>query len=103
LRFLAKKYGVEIKEEQVHEKDVAAQSERDSLYIVMNYAKEYFKELLHKSEEGRSIGLSYFRERGFNDRNIEKFELGYALNEWNGFETRAVQAGYSPGILEKAG
>jgi DNA primase len=68
LRFLAKKYGVEIKEEQVQEKDVAAQSERDSLYIVMNYAKDYFKELLHKSDEGQSIGLSYFRERGFTDQ-----------------------------------
>ena len=103
LRFLAKKYGVEIKEEQVQEKDVFAQSERDSLYIVMNYAKDYFKELLHKSDEGQSIGLSYFRERGFTDRNIEKFELGYALNEWNGFEKVALKAGYSPEILEKAG
>lgn len=103
LRFLAKKYGVEIKEEQVQEKDVVAQSERDSLYIVMNYAKDYFKELLHKSDEGQGIGLSYFRERGFTDRNIEKFELGYALNEWNGFEKVALKAGYSPEILEKAG
>lgn len=103
LRFLAKKYGVEIKEELIQEKDVAAQSERESLYIVMNYAKDYFKELLHKSDEGRSIGLSYFRERGFTDRNIEKFELGYALNEWNGFEKTALQAGYSEAILEKAG
>jgi DNA primase len=103
LRFLAKKYGVEIKEELVHEKDVVAQSERDSLYIVMNYAKDYFKELLHKSDEGQSIGLSYFRERGFTDRDIEKFELGYALNEWNGFEKIALKSGYSPEILEKAG
>ena len=103
LRFLAKKYGVEIKEEQIQEKDVAAQSERDSLYIVMNFAKDYFKELLHKSEEGLSIGLTYFRERGFTDRNIEKFELGYTLNEWNGFEKTALKAGYSPEILEKAG
>lgn len=103
LRFLAKKYGVEIKEEQLQEKDVAAQSERDSLYIVMNYAKDYFKDLLHKSDEGQSIGLTYFRERGFTDRNIEKFELGYALNEWNGFEKVALKAGYSAEILEKAG
>lgn len=103
LRFLAKKYGVEIKEELVQEKDLAAQTERDSLYIVMNYAKDYYKELLHKSDEGQSIGLSYFHERGFTDRNIEKFELGYALNEWNGFEKTALKAGYSPEILEKAG
>lgn len=103
LRFLAKKYGVEIKEELVQEKDVAAQSERDSLYIVMSYAKDYFIDLLHKNEEGKSIGLSYLKERGFTERNIEKFELGYALNEWNGFETVAIKAGYSPEILEKAG
>lgn len=103
LRFLAKKYGVEIKEEQVLEKDQVAQSERDSLYIVMNYAKEYYKELLHQHEEGQSIGLSYFHERGFTDKNIAKFELGYALNEWNAFEKRALQAGYSADILEKAG
>jgi DNA primase len=69
----------------------------------MNYAKDYFKELLFKSEEGRSIGLTYFRERGFNDRNIEKFELGYAVNEWSGFEKVALKAGYSKEILEKAG
>lgn len=103
LRFLAKKYGVEIKEDQVLEKDQVAQSERDSLYIVMNYAKDYYKDLLHKSDEGQSIGLSYFHERGFTDRNIEKFELGYALNEWNGFEKVALKTGYSPEILEKAG
>lgn len=103
LRWLAKKYGVEIKEEQVLEKDQVAQSERDSLYIVMNYAKDYYKDLLRKSDEGQSIGLSYFHERGFTDRNIEKFELGYALNEWNAFEKIAIKAGYSPEILEKAG
>lgn len=103
LRFLAKKYGVEIKEEQVLEKDQVAQSERDSLYIVMNYAKEYYKELLHEHEEGRSIGLSYFHERGFTDKNIAKFELGYALNEWNAFEKKALHAGYSVEIIEKAG
>jgi len=103
IKFLAKKYGVEIKEEVNLEKDQLAQSERDSLYIVMNFAKEYYKELLFKSDEGRSIGLSYFHERGFNDRTVEKFELGYALNEWNGFEKNALKNGYSEEILEKAG
>lgn len=103
IKYLAKKYGVEIIEEISLEKDQVAQSERDSLYIVMNFAKDYFKELLFKSEEGRSIGLTYFRERGFNDRNIEKFELGYTVNEWSGFEKVALKAGYSKEILEKAG
>jgi DNA primase len=103
LKYLAKKYGVEVKEEVSSEKEQAAQSERDSLYIVMNYAKDYFKDLLFKHDEGRSIGLSYFRERGFNDRNIEKFELGYALNEWHGLEKTATQSGYSQHALEKSG
>src|SRR5687767_11707975 len=103
LKYLAKKYGVEVKEDVNSEKEQAAQSERDGLYIVMNYAKEYFKELLFKHDEGRSIGLSYFRERGFNDRNIEKFELGYALNEWHGLEKTATQGGYSQQALEKSG
>ena len=103
IKFLAKKYGVEIKEDATTPQDQIAQSERDSLYIVMNYAKEYFKELLFKNDEGRSIGLSYFRERGFNDRNIEKFELGYTLNDWHALEKTAVKSGYSMDVLEKAG
>jgi DNA primase len=103
IKYLGKKYGVEIKEEASSEKEQAAQSERDGLYIVMNYAKDYFKNLLLKHDEGRSIGLSYFRERGFNDRNIEKFELGYALNEWHGLEKTATQSGYSQQALEKSG
>ena len=103
IKYLAKKYGVEIKEDVNIAQDQVAQSERDSLYIVMNYAKDYFKDLLFKNEEGRSIGLSYFRERGFNDRNIEKFELGYALNEWNGLEKIALKSGYSKEALEKSG
>jgi DNA primase len=103
IKYLAKKYGVEIKEDASSEQAQIAQSERDGLYIVMNYAKEYFKDLLHNHDEGRSIGLSYFRERGFNDRNLEKFELGYALNEWRGLEQAALKSGYSPEALEKSG
>ena len=103
LKYLGKKYGVEIKEEESSPKDQLAQSERDSLYIVMNYAKEYFKEMLLSHEEGKGIGLSYFRERGFNDRNIEKFDLGYTLNEWHGLEKTALKNGYSLEVLEKSG
>ncbi|MBX2963489.1 MAG: DNA primase [Cyclobacteriaceae bacterium] len=103
LKYLAKKYGVEIKEDARTPEDLAAQSERDSLYIVMAFAKDYFKELLHKHDEGRSIGLSYFRERGFNDRILEKFELGYSLNEWNRLHDEAVKRGFSEQVLEKSG
>lgn len=102
IRFLAKKYGVEIQEDAGRE-ELTSQSERDSLYIVMNYAKEYYKNLLFNSDEGKSIGLSYFRERGFNDRTIEKFELGYTLNEWDHLAKAATSKGYSEAILEKSG
>jgi DNA primase len=103
IRYLAKKYGVEVKEEARTAEESLAQSERDSLFIVMNFAKDYFKETLHKHEEGRSIGLSYFRERGFHDRTLEKFELGYTLNDWHHLEKKAIAAGYSLPVLEKAG
>ncbi len=103
LKYLANKYGVEIKEDARTPEDVAAQSERDSLYIVMNFAKDYYKNLLHQHDEGKSIGLSYFRERGFNDRILEKFELGYSLNEWQHIKDAAVKAGFSENILEKSG
>ena len=101
LRYLARKYGVEIKEEAGE--ITIEHSERDSLYILMNYAKEYYKHLLLHSDEGQSIGLTYFRERGFNDRIIDKFELGYALNEWDALKRKALTEGHSEIMLEKAG
>ncbi|MFN7330754.1 MAG: DNA primase, partial [Bacteroidota bacterium] len=79
------------------------QTEREGLYILMNFAKEYYKKTLLESEEGRSIGLSYFRERGFNDRTIEKFELGYALEGWENFSKEAISKGYNKDLLEKTG
>src|SRR5688572_598661 len=104
LRYLAKKYGVEIKEEgTASQQELAHQSERDGLYVVMNYARGYFHDLLFKNEEGKSIGLSYFRERGFNDRTIEKFELGYSLNQWDHLCKSALAKGYSELMLEKSG
>ncbi|MEO8472537.1 MAG: DNA primase [Chryseolinea sp.] len=103
LRYLAQKYGVDVKEDIDARLQQDGPSERDSLYIIMNYAKEHFKNLLFNSEEGQSIGMTYFRERGFNSRTIEKFELGYALNEWNGLHNKAVSDGYSDDMLDKAG
>ena len=103
LRYLAKKYGVEIKEERQTEEGKAEQSEREGLYILMNFAKEYYRKQLTGSEEGISIGLSYFRERGFNDRTIEKFELGYALEGWENFTKEAITKGYNKELLEKTG
>ncbi len=103
IRYMAKKYGVELKEEISSKEELAQNSDRDSLYIIMNYAKEHYKDLLFNSDEGKSIGLSYFRERGFNDRAIEKFELGYSINEWDEFNKKALSSGYSEEMLEKSG
>lgn len=103
IRYLAKKYGVEIKEDRTFSESKEEQSERESLYILMNFAKEYYKNTLLQVEEGRSIGLSYFRERGFNDRTIEKFELGYALEGWENFSKEAIAKGYNKELLEKTG
>ena len=103
LRFLAKKYGVEIKEEAISALEAVQQSDRDGLYIIMNFAKDNFRHLLFQNEEGKGIGLSYFRERGFNDRTIEKFELGYCLNQWDQLTKSALEKGYSEAMLEKSG
>lgn len=103
IRYLAKKYGVEIQEEKPSDEFQAQQSEREGLYILMNFAKDYYKDKLINSEEGQSIGLSYFRERGFTDRTIQKFELGYALDGWEHFSKEAIQKGYNKELLEKTG
>jgi DNA primase len=103
IRYLAKKYGVDIKEDQRSAEDQIFQDGRESLYALMNYAKDYYRESLLESEEGKSIGLSYFRERGFNDRISEKFELGYSLNEWDHLSKKAMGIGYTEELLDKAG
>lgn len=103
IRFLANKYGVEIKEDKSARQADEQVSDRDALFIIMNFAKDYFKRLLVEHEEGKGIGLSYFQERGFNNRTIEKFELGYSLDVWDGLYHEAIRAGYNEEILEKAG
>jgi DNA primase len=104
MKYFAKKYGIEIAEDEPrNEEEVKQQNERDSLYIVLNYAKNYFADLLMNNEDGRAIGLSYFQERGFSEATIKKFELGYSLDEWDGLLKTAVQNGYKTEMLEKAG
>ncbi len=103
VRYLAKKYGIPIREDQQSDEVAAAQGERDSLYILMNFAKDYYRGVLIDTDEGRSIGLSYFRERGFTDRTISKFELGYALEGWEKFSNEALSKGYNRELLEKTG
>ena len=103
LLFLAKKYGVEIREVDQTQEEIQEQNVRDSLHIVLNFAKEYYKNTLWTSEKGKSIGLSYFKERGFSKETIEKFELGYSMDQWDALEKEANSKGYNLELLEKAG
>jgi DNA primase len=103
LRWMAKKYGIEIKEKEYSVEEQSAQNEKESLYIALEYAQKYFMEQLLETEEGQSIGGSYFAERGFSKQEIEKFSLGYALDSKDAFHTKALKQGFSKEILEKAG
>jgi DNA primase len=103
IRHLAQKYGIEIEEDNnISPEDMQAFNERESLYIVLNFAKDFFVNNLN-TEEGKSIGLSYFKERGFNQSIIEKFDLGYALDGWDHLYNAARLSGHSEDILLKAG
>ncbi len=103
IRQLADKYGIEIEETESSPEQQEAYNERESLYIVLNFAAEYFKDLLHNHPQGKSIGLSYFKERGFSNATIDKFDLGFTLDQWDGLIKAAKAAGHSEELLEKAG
>ena len=103
IKQLAGKYGVEIIEEERTDEQAEAYNERESLYILLKFAADFFKEQLWESEEGQSIGYSYFKERGFTDDTIRKFDLGYAPNAWHALEEAAKKAGYSDEQLLSAG
>lgn len=103
LKWLAKRYGIEILEKEYTDEELKSQNERESLFIVSEYAEKHFFETLMESEEGKSIGQSYFKERGFNQATIEKFQLGYSLDTWSGFTEKAIKNGFTLPILEKAG
>jgi DNA primase len=103
LRYLAKKYNIEVVEKEISPEEKAQINEKESLYIVASYAQKYFTENLHTTDEGKSIGLSYFKERGFRPDIIEKFQLGYSFEARRAFSESAVKAGYKPEYLVKAG
>ena len=103
IRQLADKYGIEIEETESSPEQQEAFNERESLYIVLNFATEYFKDLLHEHPQGKSIGLSYFKERGFSNATIDKFDLGFTLDQWDGLMKAAKAAGHTEELLEKAG
>ena len=103
LRYLANKYGIEIVEKEITNEEKAQQSEKESLYIVMQYAQKYFTDLLLNDDLGRSIGLGYFIERGFSQATIDKFQLGYSSEERRRFSETAVKNSYKPEYLVKTG
>jgi len=103
LKYLAAKYGIEVKEEEQSDEALEAQNKRESLYIVLNYANEYFQRVLHDSDEGMAIGGSYFKERGFTEETIKKFQLGYSKELWDGLMNEAIQKGYQKELLAEAG
>ena len=103
IRYLAKKYNIEIEETEQSSEQKEKANERESLYLVSEFASTYFQKVLHKTDQGKSIGLSYFKERGFTEETIKKFDLGYSLNEWQAFTDEALKQGYNIDFLQKTG
>ena len=103
LKYLAKKYGIEVKEVALTDEQKQAQGDRESMFILNAYAQKSFTANLFEHLEGKSVGLSYFHERGFRDDIIKKFQLGYSLEEKDAFTQQALKAGYKKMYLEKTG
>lgn len=103
IKYLAKKYRIEVEERELSEEEKQRVSERESMMIVNSWAQKYFSRMLNDSEEGIAIGLSYFRERGFNDTTIEKFQLGYCPDGRSTFTEEALKNAYKLEFLEKTG
>lgn len=103
IKYLAKKYNIEVEETEQTDEQKEQANERESMYLVSEYAQKYFTETLWESEPGKAIGLTYFKERGFTDETIKKFGLGYSLDEWEAFTKTALEKGYQLEFLEKTG
>ena len=103
IKYLAKKYNIEIEETEQTDEQKEQANERESMYLVSEYAQKYFSNTLWETEPGKAIGLTYFKERGFTDETIKKFGLGYSLDEWEVFTKAALENGYQLEFLEKTG
>ena len=103
LKYLAAKFGIEVIEEEKTDEQLAEETKRDSLFIVLNYAKTFYKQQLLETDEGIHNGLSYFEGRGFSKETIEKFDLGYSPKEWSSFTEDALSKGYNLSYLEETG
>ncbi len=103
IKYLAKKYNIEVEETERTDEQKEEANERESMYLVSEFAQAHFSGMLWDSELGKAIGLSYFKERGFGDETIKKFSLGYCLDQWDGFTTAALDKGYKLDYLQKTG
>jgi DNA primase len=103
IKYLARKYNIEIEETVQSDSDKEAAGERESMYLVSEYARTYFHNTLLKTDAGKAIGLSYFKERGFTDETIKEFQLGYSTDAWSGLTDTALKKGYQLKYLESTG
>ncbi|MBI9039988.1 DNA primase [Lutibacter sp.] len=103
IRYLAKKYNIELEETEQTDEQKQQSDERESMFLVSEFARDYFQRILLEDNEGKAIGLSYFQERGFTDETIKKFQLGYSLNNWDAFSSEALNKGYNLKYLESTG
>ncbi|WGD35380.1 DNA primase [Olleya sp. YS] len=103
IKYLAKKYNIEIEETEQSNEQKEQQNKRESLYLVSEFASKYFQNTLHNTDQGKAIGLSYFKERGFTTETIKKFNLGYSLDQWSAFTDEALKKGYNLDFLEETG
>lgn len=103
IRYLAKKYNIEIEETELSQEEKEVANEKESLFLVSEFAAKYFHDTLLNVEEGKAIGLSYFKERGFTNETIKKFNLGYSPTQWDAFTKEALGKGYKLEFLEKTG
>lgn len=103
LKYIARRYNLEVEEREVTQEEKQAETERESLFAVNEFARNFFKQTLHESEEGQAIGLSYFKERGFTAETVEKFQLGYSPESFDAFLKTAEEKGYKAEYLLKLG
>ena len=102
IKYIANKYNIEVEETQKTAEQISEDNEKESLFLISDYAKNHFKKNLFLAE-GKTIALSYLKERGFNDSTIEKFEIGYSVKKIDDFSSNAIKAGYKINYLEKTG
>lgn len=103
LKWLARKYNIEVKERELTEEEKQASNLRESLFVVNQFASEYFQNVLYNVEEGQRIGMTYLRSRGFRDDIIKKFQLGYSTDNRDALARTAIEKGYKSEFLEKTG